>query len=349
MFESLGFEELTAPQVAVYFALILGTLFGALAERTKFCFRRGLVGEDRRQALGVWMTALAVAVLGTQIAVAYELISFDEHRFMASDLPITAIAVGGILFGIGMTLTRGCASRLTILSATGNLRAATVLIVFAISAHAILKGALAPLRTSLSAITVPMGDAISLAALPGGALFWTGVIAIAALAVGLRSGNRPSVLLGAALIGALVPLGWIGTGFILYDDFDPVALQSLAFTSPWTDTLFWTVAASSIPANFGLGLIGGTLLGSFLSAAAARRLQWQSFTSAHETLRYIAGAVLMGIGGVLAGGCTIGAGLSGVPTLSVAALLTLVAITFGALATNALLRTKATPALSPAE
>lgn len=287
MFESLGFEDLTAPQVAVYFALILGVLFGALAERTKFCFRRGLVGEDRRQALGVWLTALAVAVIGTQLAVGYELISFDDHRFMTSDLPIAAILVGGTLFGAGMVLTRGCASRLTILSATGNLRAFTVLLVFAISAHAILKGALAPLRSSLGAITLPMGDAISLASLPGGALFWTGVLAIAALAVGLRSGNRPSMLLAAALIGALVPLGWVGTGFILYDDFDPVAMESLAFTSPWTDTLFWTVAASSIPANFGLGLIGGTLLGSFVSAAAARRLQWQSFTSAPETLSLI--------------------------------------------------------------
>jgi hypothetical protein len=175
------------------------------------------------------------------------------------------------------------------------------------------------------------------------------VIAIIALAVGLRSGNRPSMLIAAALIGALVPLGWVGTGFILYDDFDPVAMQSLAFTSPWTDTLFWTVAASSIPANFGLGLIGGTLLGSFVSAAAARRLQWQSFTSAPETLRYISGAVMMGTGGVLAGGCTIGAGLSGIPTLSVAALLTLLVIALSALATNAFLRPATIGSLSPAE
>ncbi|WP_299933222.1 YeeE/YedE family protein [uncultured Pelagimonas sp.] len=349
MFESLGFEELTAPQVAVYFALILGALFGVLAERTKFCFRRGLVGEDRRQAMGVWMTALAVAIIGTQGAVAAELIAFDEHRFMASELPYVAILIGGAMFGAGMILTRGCASRLTVLSATGNLRAFGVLVLFAIVAHATLKGALAPVRTALTGITYDMGDAISLAALPGGALVWSGVIALAALAIGLRSGNRPTTLILAALLGALVPLGWVGTGYILYDDFDPVAMESLAFTSPWTDTLFWTVAASSIPANFGLGLIGGTLLGSFLSAAAGRRLAWQSFGNAPETLRYMAGAVLMGLGGVLAGGCTIGAGLSGIPTLSVAALLTLAAITAGALATNAALSRSTQAAAVPAE
>lgn len=77
MFETLGFENYTAPQVAVGLALILGSAFGLLAERTKFCFRRGLVGDDRKQAMGVWLTALAVAVLGTQAGVVSGLITFD--------------------------------------------------------------------------------------------------------------------------------------------------------------------------------------------------------------------------------------------------------------------------------
>ncbi|WP_372835367.1 YeeE/YedE thiosulfate transporter family protein, partial [Puniceibacterium confluentis] len=154
MFEDLGFETLTAPQVAVLFALILGAAFGLLAERTKFCFRRGLVGDDRRQAMGVWMTALAVAVFGTQLATFRGWISFDDHRFMASELPLLAIAVGGLLFGAGMVLTRGCVSRLTVLTAGGNLRGLFVLVIFAITAHATLKGILAPLRTTLGAATV---------------------------------------------------------------------------------------------------------------------------------------------------------------------------------------------------
>ena len=209
MYESFGFEDLTAPQAAVYLALILGALFGALAEQTKFCFRRGLVGDDRKQAMGVWMTALAVAIIGTQGAVAADLISFDEHRFMAADLPIAAIIVGGLMFGAGMILTRGCASRLTVLSATGNLRALTVLIVFAIAAHATLKGALAPLRSGLNGLTIELGDAISLTNLPGGAVLWSGLLALAALGVALRSGNRLSTLAMAASVGALVPAAWV--------------------------------------------------------------------------------------------------------------------------------------------
>ncbi|SHH28654.1 YeeE/YedE family protein [Marivita hallyeonensis] len=337
MYESLGFETLTAPQAAIGLGLIIGVLFGLLAEITKFCFRRGLVGDDRRQAMGVWLTALAVAVVGTQIGVLTGLISFDDHRFMAADLPVLAIALGGLMFGAGMVLTRGCVSRLTVLSASGNLRAVFVLLVFAVVAHATLKGVLAPVRTALGSVTLPMGEVVSVASLPGGALVWTAILGAAALVVALRSGNRLSTLGFAALLGALVPAGWIGTGFVLYDDFDPVALQSLSFTAPFADTLFWTIASTSIPANFGVGLIGGVLVGALISALVFGRFQWQSFSAPAETGRYAFGASLMGVGGVLAGGCTVGAGLAGVPTLSIAAILAIAAIAAGALIANVVL------------
>ena len=225
-----------------------------------------MVGEDRRAAAGVWLTALAVAVLGTQAAVTAGWISFDDHRFMVSDMPVLAIAVGGLLFGAGMVLTRGCVSRLTVLTGSGNLRAAFVLLVFAVVAHMTLKGVLAPLRTSLGAVTVPMGDYTTLAALPGGGWLWSGVIAIAALGFALRSGNRAGMLALAVLIGLLVPAAWVGTGFILYDDFDPIAMESLSFTSPAADTLFWSIASTSIAPGFGTGLLGGVLLGRWRPA-----------------------------------------------------------------------------------
>lgn len=333
MFESLGFENYSAPQVTVWFALAVGLLFGLLGERTKFCFRRSLVGEDRKAAAGVWLMALTTALVGTQAAVYSGIISFDEHRFMNADLPWLAIIVGGLLFGAGMVLARGCVSRLTILTGSGNLRALTVLLIFAVTAHATLKGVLAPLRTSLGSVSVPLETA----ALPGNPLVWVALVAGFALFFAVRSGNRVTTLIGAALLGLLVPAAWIGTGFVLYDDFDPIAMESLSFTAPAADTLFWTIASTSIPAGFGVGLIGGVLAGALLSALAFRSFAWQSFSSPRETGRYAAGAVLMGIGGVLAGGCTVGAGLAGVPTLSIAAILALSAIAVGGVATHRLL------------
>ena len=361
MFETFGFEE-TSPRLAsLYFSLALGLGFGVLAQLTRFCFRRAVVGADRRQAAGVWALALAVSVLGTQAAVTQGWISFEDHRLLASDLPLLAIAVGGVMFGVGMVLTRGCISRLTVLTGTGNLRALLCVVVFAIIAHATLKGVLAPLRSQLSGYTLPLGDYASLAALPGGTTLWSAVIALPALWLALRSRNSAPALLGGALIGALVPLAWVTTGFVLFDEFDPIAMESLSFTAPMSEGLFYVIASSAVPAGFGPGLIGGVLIGALLAALLRGEFQWQSFGSPHQTGRYMLGASLMGFGGVLAGGCTLGAGLAGISTLGLAAPLALAAIALGGVLAHHLLgenanavsaspaESPATPELQPAE
>jgi len=351
MFETFGFETLTPQQASVWFALALGLAFGVLAAVTRFCFRRALIGEDARAARGVWALALAVAVLGTQGAVAAGLIDFAGHRYVTADIPVLAIAIGGLLFGAGMILTRGCVSRLAVLTGSGNLRALLVLAIFAVVAHATLKGVLAPLRTSLATVTLSVGEYGTLAALPGGTVFWSFVVVAIALAFVLRSGNSAGTLVLAAALGLLVPLGWVGTGYVLFDEFDPIALESLSFIAPVTEGLFWTIASTAVPAGFGTGLIGGALLGGLIAALATRQFAWASFTSPAQTGRYIAGAALMGFGGVLAGGCTIGAGLAGVPTLGLSALLALVFIGIGGIVAHRLLDGRTTPsaAVQPAE
>ena len=347
MFADLGFTTLTAPQAAVWFGLILGLAFGILGQRTRFCLRRSLAGSpaERGPALGVWVTALATALVGTQAAVGAGWIDFSAHRFTATDLPVLAIVVGGLIFGIGMVLTRGCASRLTVLAGQGNLRALTVLAVFAVVAHATLKGVLAPVRTGLGQVTV----ALESGTLPGHPLIWTALIVIAVLAFALRSGARWTTLAGGALIGLLVPLAWVGTGFVLLDDFEPIAHESLSFTLPWAESLFFVVASTSISATFGVGLVGGVILGGACAALAFREWKLESFETPAQTLRYLLGGALMGFGGVLAGGCTVGAGLSGVSTLSVAAVLALVSIVLGALATRVALERPGAAVAIPAE
>lgn len=330
-------DDFTVRQLAVALGLALGLVFGVLAERSAFCFRRALVGSDRREAMAVWMTALAVAILGTQAAVMGGLISFGGHRWLAADLPVAAVILGGLLFGTGMVLSRGCISRLTVLGGSGNLRALTTVLVVAVVAHATLKGILAPLRTGIGSVTLPLGNYASLAALPGGAQLWTLVLAGLALLIAARSGGRARMISLGALIGLLVPAAWVGTGWLLVDEFEPIAMESLSFSGPSAEALFWVIAATSIPAGFGTGLVGGVLLGSLVTSLLARSFRAVSFSSPRETMRYMAGAALMGFGGVLAGGCTVGAGLSGIPTLSVAAILALAAIAAGGKLTHQLL------------
>jgi uncharacterized membrane protein YedE/YeeE len=130
-------------------------------------------------------------------------------------------------------------------------------------------------------------------------------------------------------------LDWYG--FILFDEFDPIPFQSLSFTSPSSDLLFWSIASTSIPAGFGVGLIGGVIVGSFISSILKNEFQWVSFNSHKQTKQYLFGALLMGSGGVLAGGCTVGAGLAGIPTLSFAALFALLSVIFGAVTVKSLI------------
>ena len=331
--------------------LALGALFGVAAQVSRFCLRRAVAGaeDQRRSAAGVWLTALAVAIIGVQGLSLAGLAAVDGHRWLSSELPILALVAGGVAFGAGMVLTRGCVSRLTVLGATGNLRALLVLVVFAVVAHAMLKGSLAPIRTGLGSVTLNSPLA-SLAALPGGAGLWAAILALPLLAFAARSGARARDLALGGVIGLVAVAGWSATSVLLMDEFDPQPVQSVAFTLPWTEALFWTIASTAVPAGFGVGLIGGVFGGAFLSGAARGELTLQSFETPSQTLRYVSGAALMGIGGTLAGGCTVGAGLSGVSTLSVAAIVALLSIVVGAKVTSLALDGRlAGAALHPAE
>lgn len=339
MFEQFGFENLTPRMASVIFALIVGLAFGSISQHIKFCFRRSIVGEpnERKSARGVWFTALATALIGTQLLVFYDFISFADHRFFNSDIPLVTIALGGIMFGAGMVLTRGCISRLIVLTGTGNIRAFVVFIIFAISAHATLKGIFAPLRVWLGSFTINLGGTAGFSKLIGGPIFWSIILVCVSLFFAYKSKAKISHLIFAIFIGLLIPLSWIGTGFILFDEFDPIPFQSLSFTSPSSDLLFWSIASTSIPAGFGVGLIGGVIVGSFISSILKNEFQWVSFNSHKQTKQYLFGALLMGSGGVLAGGCTVGAGLAGIPTLSFAALFALLSVIVGAVTVKSLI------------
>ncbi|MEP3918485.1 YeeE/YedE family protein [Ascidiaceihabitans sp.] len=346
LLENLPFD-LPVQSVHVIFGLVLGLVFGVAAQISKFCLRRAVAGDTGADASAgaVWIMALAAAIGGFAVTQSLGWVALEDHRLLSSSAPVLAIIVGGVAFGAGMVLTRGCMSRLTVLSASGNLRAFTVILVFAIVAHATLKGVFAPMRVALGAVQQDFGIA-SLAQIPGFAPVVAVLLAVGAIVLGRRSGTSARVLGLGAVIGGVAVAGWAGTSVWLLDDFDPLPVQSAAFTLPWADTLFWTIASSAIPAGFGTGLIAGVSLGSFASAVLRSEFALESFEAPAQTLRYGAGGALMGVGGVLAGGCTIGAGLSGSATLSVAALLALGAIITGAIVTQSLLQARGAAVLS---
>ena len=256
MYESLGLS-MTAPRSGLLFGLALGLVFGALAQITRLLpsprgrRRRGRTSSCGRR-LGAGARHCAPRRSGRSRG------RLDRASpTTASSLPTCLSwpsSLGGLAFGAGMVLTRGCVSRLTVLLAPGNLRSLTVLLVFAIVAHATLKGVLAPLRTALGSITTPLGEFASLAALPGGAWVWTadpcrGADPLRA-AIG-RASARPRPRRGDRRFWQ--PLAGSGRAIVLYDEFDPVALESLSFTSPAAETIFWTVASTAVAGDLRRG------------------------------------------------------------------------------------------------
>ena len=337
LLETLPFD-LPVQTVHLLFGALLGLVFGVAAQISRFCLRRAVAGDDGvdPSALSVWIMALGVAIGGVALAGGAGWIDVSGHRLMTAQVPVLAITLGGLAFGLGMALTRGCMSRLTVLGASGNLRALTVIVIFALVANATIKGVLAPLRVALGSVQLDFGLA-SLASGPGVAPALALVLIAAAALLARRSSARARDVALGAVIGLVAVAGWMGTSVALMDEFDPLPVQSVAFTLPWSDTLFYAIAGTAVPAGFGTGLIGGVVLGAFVSALLRGELALRSFESAPQTLRYSAGAGLMGVGGVLAGGCTIGAGLSGSALLSVSALIALLSIIVGAVAGRALL------------
>lgn len=330
-------------------ALTIGATFGLVGRLSGFCLRSAIIevldGRSGRQTVA-WLTALAVAVTGSQALALTGTVDLSESVFLGSVVAIPAIALGGLMFGFGMVLTRGCGGRHMVLAAGGNLRSWVVLVVLGLSAYATLRGVfavmrvwlegLAPIETQvsggiLSDILAPsLGlDASSLAiALVALAVFGAtlGTIAIA------RRAMRRDVVIGVAsglAVGLLIPAGWYVTGVLGFDEFEPAALHSIMFTAPVGNAIQYLMTFTGSQADFGITVVGGTLAGAFVAAAATGSIKAEGFDTPGHLGRYAFGGLLMGTGGVMALGCTIGAGLSGISTLSVGSVVALASIVAG--------------------
>lgn len=132
--------------------LITGFLFGAAAQHSRFCLRAAtaeVADGHFGPKLATWLIAFSAAVLGVQGAIALGWLDVSEARQLASMGSMSGAIIGGLMFGIGMILARGCASRLLVLSATGNLRAIVSGLVLTLVAQAALRGILSPARETL--------------------------------------------------------------------------------------------------------------------------------------------------------------------------------------------------------
>jgi uncharacterized membrane protein YedE/YeeE len=327
------------PLVLAAAGALTGLLFGWAAQRSRFCLRAATVevAEGRfGPKLAIWLIAFFAAVSLTQLGVTSGAFDVSSSRQLAADGSVSGALIGGLMFGVGMILARGCASRLLVLSATGNLRALITGLVVTLVAQASYTGILAPAREALTGLwTVPGGAGRSLLQMtglnPASASFLAGLVLLAA--VGFAWLRRLSVgtILAAAAVGAAVAMGWAFTATIAANSFEIVPVASVTFTGPATDTLMALVTQRSVVLSFGIGLVPGVFVGAGAAALAFREWRLERFGADTPMERYLAGAVLMGFGAMLAGGCAVGAGVSGGAVFSTTALLAVFAMWIGAM------------------
>jgi uncharacterized membrane protein YedE/YeeE len=314
--------------------LAIGIAFGAFAERSRFCLRAAAVEFARGEIAGkvaIWLVAFSSAVLFVQMLVGSGHLDVAEARQFAARGSLSGAIVGGALFGAGMVLARGCASRLLVLSATGNLRALLSGLIFAVAAEASIHGILSPLRDRIAGWWTIGGreqlDLLQLAGLPPQAGLAIGLaFAAGTVFFAVRARLSPRGWLGAAGVGAAVAAGWWFTYQLAGQAFVPMTVKSLTFTGPSADMLMLVLSLPDQALDFDTGLVPGVFAGAALAALVAGEWRLQGFQDGHSMRRYIVGAVLMGFGGMLAGGCAVGAGVTGGAIFAVTAWATLFAM-----------------------
>ena len=336
-------EQHGTATLVVWGAFLVGTFFGFIAEFSRYCARAALAewapGRESAQAAAngrartkQYLTAVLVALAGTQLLFATQNIDLAQSIYWSVGIQPLALVTGGLLFGIGMVLAGGCVSRLLVLAASGNGRAVVTLLVTGIAGYATLRGILSYPRiwlegawaTGTSPGALYEAGAISHLAIAG----VIGAVVAAALAVlVVRNGTRG--ILTGALVGLAVVGGWAVTGIVGADEFEPTQLASLSFVAPAGETIQYLMIFTGDTIRFSIALLGGVLLGAFVSALAGGRLRYQGFLTEGSLVRYLAGGLLMGFGGVTALGCSVGQALTGVSTASLSSVIAMLSIAAG--------------------
>ena len=341
-------EEISVNTQVATLAFVLGGLFGATAQRTNFCTMGALsdvifIGDWNR--FRAWMLAVAVAIVASQGLELFGIVDLNASIYRSVNLGWLGAIIGGLMFGFGMTLAGGCANKTLVRLGGGNLKSIVVAMVLGTFAYMTLRGLTGLARVELEAFSMVdvSGWGASSQGMPellaaAGLSLDAARIAVAVIVAGALllfcfkdAGFRrsPRDISAGLIVGLLAAAAWFVTGVVGADEFDPTPLASMTFVAPIGESLQYLMTFTGSTINFGIAAVGGIVAGSFLSALARREFHLESFVDADDMLRHLIGAALMGTGGVLALGCTIGQGVTGMSTLSLGSLIAIAAIIFG--------------------
>jgi uncharacterized membrane protein YedE/YeeE len=338
-----GKPVLSGGNIVVVSGLLIGLAYGAVGLLSGFCLLSGLRGwwaDGDSRLIRTYALALGVAIALAQLLAAGGVVDLGKSIYLQPSFSAPLMFSGGLLFGYGMVLSNGCGSRALVLLGRGNLRSFVVVIVLGISAQMTLKGLIAPARIALLQTSQTTPATVSLPALLSAfglsetfartlaASLIAGALIIFAFAHAPFQRARGQIVAGL-VVGLLVAAGWFATGYLGADDFNPSAVTSLTFIAPIADAVQYAMLSTGLTLNFGIAMVAGVFAGSLVTALLTRRFHWEGFSSPRHMLRSIGGAALMGAGGAMAYGCSIGQGLTGLSTLALASFVAVAGILLG--------------------
>ena len=330
-------------EITVLCGLVIGLLYGSVGLLSGFCMTSGLRGwwaDGDGRLVRTYALAMGVAIAASQLLAARGAVDLGKSIYLQPSFSAPVMFFGGLLFGYGMVLSNGCGSRALVLLGKGNLRSFVVVIVLGIFAEITLKGLIAPARIAAVQVTQLTVRTNSLPALLSslglnevyGRMFATSLVSAALIIFAFS--HRPfrrsfgQIVAGIA-IGLLIAAGWYATGHLGADDFNPAPMASLTFIAPIADSLQYVMLSTGSTLNFGIATIGGVFAGSLITALLTGRFEFEGYRSPHHMLRSAGGGALMGIGGVMAFGCSIGQGLTGISTLALGSFVAVAGILAG--------------------
>lgn len=325
--------------------IFAGLVIGYLARSNHFCTlsaleRHWYAGDS--SGLRTWALAAFTALAATQVLVHVGFADTGASFYLSSSFPWTGAILGGIMFGFGMALVGTCGFGAVIRLGGGSLRALVVLTVIGLAALATQRGVLGVIRVPLVddlaldlsfAGDQSIGSLISAAV--GASVSWLVAIVVAALGFGwifssaAFRADRTRIMTGV-VIGLGITFGWVATTWASRTGMEPVQIEAGSFVVPVGDAILQLITYTGVLPDYGVGLIAGVLLGAVAAAVRKRDIRWEACDDARELGRHILGGTMMGVGGVMAMGCTIGQGISGFSTMAISAPIVLLSIAMGA-------------------
>ena len=376
----MTFESFVEAQsVMLWSTFAIALILGAVVNKTNFCTMGAVSDWVNMGDLGrfrAWMLAATVALVGVIVLESMGLVNADAAfpPYRAPMLIWAENVLGGVMFGIGMTLASGCGNKTLIRIGGGNIKSIMVLLIIGVIAYFMINPFPDSDQTLMSVLffdwirplAVDLGRAQDLGTLasPDNAvmarLVIGGVIALGLLVFIFKSADfrkSPDNLMAGVLVGLTVLGAWYVTSNVSLDvdgevyslrefaqqwdflaesdegkpaDTRPLSPQSFTFINPMGQLLGYASAGfSSAYLTFGIMAVFGVIVGSFLWSLLSRSFRIEWFVSVKDFFNHFIGAILMGFGGVLAMGCTVGQGITGVSTLALGSFIALLSIIFG--------------------